>query len=108
MAALLTSDVLEVTCTYRHSAIATGYDLIIYSHGRNKCIIKTEQGGVCHKVGVCNVTDFIITKCEEIPEQVTIKYTIPGTHQLIYGSWACGYGNTGVNEASIQIEQLGQ
>ena len=108
MAALVTSDVLEMTCTYRHLAITTSHDLIISSPGRNNCIVKVKQGGVCEKVGDCNMSGFAITKCEEIPEQVTVQYTVPESHQWIYGSWTCGYGNPSVNDASLQIEKLGE
>ena len=109
MAALLTSDVLEMTCTYRHLAIATGYNLGINRSSSNGiCIIKPSQGGACEKVVDCNIDSFVITKCEEIPEQVTVQYTVPASHQWIYGSWTCGYGNPSVNDASLQIQQLGE
>ena len=109
MAALLTSDVLEMTCTYRHLAIQTGYNLVFnipWSNGN--CIIEPSQGGACEKLGDCNIDSFAITKCEEIPEQVTVQYTVPASHQWIYGSWTCGYGNPNVNDASLQIQQLGE
>ena len=109
MAALLTSDVLEMTCTYRHLAIQTGYNLVINIPGSSdNCIIKPSQGGVCHKAGGCNISTFEITKCEANPEQVTVQYTVPASHQWIYGSWTCGYGNPDVNDASQKIEQLGE
>ena len=109
MAVLLRSDILQMTCTYRHLAIATGYNLYINRSGSNgNCIIKTNQGGACQKVGDCNIDSLTITKCEEIPEQVTVQYTVPSSLQWIYGSWTCGYGNPSVNDVSIQIHQLGE
>ena len=108
MAALLASDVLEMTCTYKHLAMLTDYDIIISNPDMNNCSFMTNGSMICQIEGDCSIANFTITKCEEIPEQVTVQYTVPASHQWIYGSWTCGYGNPSVNDASLQIQQLGE